>query len=256
MWDHVRGNDVDDDGRLLMGRQGWFDEVMRFYDHYLQGGAPTPQRPAGRGRDERRQVARRGAVAAGRRVGRDRAEARHVHRRRQEQRHRHGGAPNGQGMWTISPPLAHDAHLAGVPRSTRRRVERAARREPRRRRLRRRPEGQATLVSRATTCCPAAASRFDLYGNDWSCPRATGSACWSRRRTASGGCTGRRRRPWRSSRTRRSRCRCLVRAAPTIQGDPSIKLESYRRERRSPSTPRRSRRGPTRRSRFPVRAAL
>ena len=32
MWDHVRGNDVDANGRLLMGRQGWFDEIMRFFD--------------------------------------------------------------------------------------------------------------------------------------------------------------------------------------------------------------------------------
>ena len=32
MWDHVRGNDVNEEGRLLMGRKGFFDEVMRFYD--------------------------------------------------------------------------------------------------------------------------------------------------------------------------------------------------------------------------------
>src|SRR5215204_2908689 len=34
-WDHVRGNDKNDDGRLLMGRQGWFEESMRFYDRYV-----------------------------------------------------------------------------------------------------------------------------------------------------------------------------------------------------------------------------
>src|SRR3954470_18705589 len=37
MWDHVRGNDKDEDGRLKMGREGWFDETMRFYDSYLKG---------------------------------------------------------------------------------------------------------------------------------------------------------------------------------------------------------------------------
>ena len=41
MWDHVRGNDVDEDGPLKMGRKGWFDEVMRFYDRYLAPSART-----------------------------------------------------------------------------------------------------------------------------------------------------------------------------------------------------------------------
>src|SRR5947208_1650895 len=36
-WEHVRGNDRDEKGRLLMGRKGWFKEVMHFYDHYLKG---------------------------------------------------------------------------------------------------------------------------------------------------------------------------------------------------------------------------
>src|SRR3954467_3089608 len=40
-WDHVRGNETDDTGRLKMGRAGWFDEVMRFYDRFLQGISPT-----------------------------------------------------------------------------------------------------------------------------------------------------------------------------------------------------------------------
>ena len=37
MWDHVRGNDVDETGRLAMGRKGWFDETMRFFDRYVAG---------------------------------------------------------------------------------------------------------------------------------------------------------------------------------------------------------------------------
>ncbi|MEW9554872.1 CocE/NonD family hydrolase [Nonomuraea sp. NPDC050783] len=40
-WPHVRGNDTDAEGRLQMGRAGWFDEVMRFYDQYLLGTAPS-----------------------------------------------------------------------------------------------------------------------------------------------------------------------------------------------------------------------
>ncbi|AKU17862.1 CocE/NonD family hydrolase [Luteipulveratus mongoliensis] len=43
-WPHVRGNDAVD-GTLLMGRAGWFDEVMRFYDRYLKGDKPTVKDP-------------------------------------------------------------------------------------------------------------------------------------------------------------------------------------------------------------------
>ncbi|MFD0782724.1 CocE/NonD family hydrolase, partial [Micromonospora azadirachtae] len=45
-WDHVRGNDTERDGRLSMGRAGWFDEVMRFYDQYLRGTRPSVTDPA------------------------------------------------------------------------------------------------------------------------------------------------------------------------------------------------------------------
>ena len=42
-WQHVRGNDRDSEGRLLQGRAGFFDEVMRFYDYYLKGIKPQVQ---------------------------------------------------------------------------------------------------------------------------------------------------------------------------------------------------------------------
>jgi putative CocE/NonD family hydrolase len=44
-WEHVRGNDTDANGRLLQGRAGWFDEVMRFYDQYLRGIGPSVTDP-------------------------------------------------------------------------------------------------------------------------------------------------------------------------------------------------------------------
>src|SRR3954453_2195016 len=48
MWDHVRGNDMVGK-QLAMGRPGWFDEVMRFYDRYVKGlssaQAPTEKDP-------------------------------------------------------------------------------------------------------------------------------------------------------------------------------------------------------------------
>jgi putative CocE/NonD family hydrolase len=44
-WEHVRGNDTDAEGRLLQGRAGWFDEVMRFYDQYLRDVRPSVKDP-------------------------------------------------------------------------------------------------------------------------------------------------------------------------------------------------------------------
>jgi putative CocE/NonD family hydrolase len=45
-WEHVRGNETNDQGQLLMGRAGFFDEVMRFYDRYLKGIRPAVHDPA------------------------------------------------------------------------------------------------------------------------------------------------------------------------------------------------------------------
>ena len=44
-WDHVRGAETDEDGRLLMGRKGWYDEVVRFYDRFLKGKTSTVKDP-------------------------------------------------------------------------------------------------------------------------------------------------------------------------------------------------------------------
>ena len=107
----MRGNERDENGRLKMGRAGWFDEVMRFYDRFLKGATPTVARPADRGPDQRRQVARRAAVAARRRGElHEPLRAGTLHRRRHGQR---DAATTPDGVWTISPPLPHAAHLAG-----------------------------------------------------------------------------------------------------------------------------------------------
>ncbi|QFU87185.1 CocE/NonD family hydrolase [Amycolatopsis sp. YIM 10] len=44
-WDHKRGNDRTPDGRLEMGREGWFAETMSFYDQYLKGVEPSVRYP-------------------------------------------------------------------------------------------------------------------------------------------------------------------------------------------------------------------
>ncbi|MGW4732945.1 CocE/NonD family hydrolase [Streptomyces shenzhenensis] len=45
-WDHVRGGDRTGDGRLAMGREGWYDETLSFYDQYLKGIKPKVRYPA------------------------------------------------------------------------------------------------------------------------------------------------------------------------------------------------------------------
>jgi hypothetical protein len=126
MWDHVRGNDVDDNGRLKMGRAGWFGEGSRH-----------------RGGDQRRQLARRGCLAAEGCSDRGRRAAPgHLHGRRHEQRHRRGRLAERQG------PL-DDQPAAGRRRAPGRRAQGDRRgrragpgREPGRGRLRHRPGPQ------------------------------------------------------------------------------------------------------------------
>ncbi|MFH8241194.1 CocE/NonD family hydrolase [Streptomyces sp. NPDC018321] len=45
-WDHVRGGDRTPDGRLAMGREGWYEETLSFYDQYLKGVRPSVRYPA------------------------------------------------------------------------------------------------------------------------------------------------------------------------------------------------------------------
>ncbi|WP_327174316.1 CocE/NonD family hydrolase [Streptomyces sp. NBC_01335] len=45
-WEHVRGGDRTADGRLSMGREGWYDETLSFYDQYLKGKRPAVSYPA------------------------------------------------------------------------------------------------------------------------------------------------------------------------------------------------------------------
>ncbi|MFC7813914.1 CocE/NonD family hydrolase [Streptomyces sp. NPDC057367] len=45
-WDHVRGGDRTPDGRLAMGREGWHEETLSFYDQYLKGVRPEVRYPA------------------------------------------------------------------------------------------------------------------------------------------------------------------------------------------------------------------
>jgi uncharacterized protein len=114
-WDHVRGNETDENGRLKMGRAGWFDEVMRLYDRFLKGISPTVGDPPfavqtndGKWRSEAQwPPADRADYATALRTGAYNDNA---------QSYSTGSADDPtatSGVWTISKPLPYDVHLAG-----------------------------------------------------------------------------------------------------------------------------------------------
>ena len=112
-WDHVRGNERDERGNLKMGREGFYDEVLRFYDRYLKGITPAVKDPnfavqtndgVWRGEsqwpppDVRRyttdlQPGTYADKASGTKTG--------------------SGANATSGVWTFSPALTNDAHMVG-----------------------------------------------------------------------------------------------------------------------------------------------
>jgi predicted acyl esterase len=115
-WEHVRGNETDPDtGRLKMGRAGWFDEVMRFYDRFLKGTKPTVADPPfavqtndGTWRSEAHwPPADRSDFTTNLRAGSYTDSA---------QSYATGSSDDPtatSGVWTISQPLPYDVHLAG-----------------------------------------------------------------------------------------------------------------------------------------------
>jgi predicted acyl esterase len=171
-FEHVRGNDRDENGRLRMGRKGWFNEVMRFYDRHLKG---LPAKST---------TARDPKLAVQSSDGKWRAESSWPPKDASRLTAKlnggtytdHGqnngtnyGPPYGDGIWTFSKPLKHLAHFMGKPRLT---VETSA---P----IDRgnlvvnihdvAPNGDATLISRSAYLLNAGTTKasFDLYPNDW-----------------------------------------------------------------------------------------
>ncbi len=229
MWDHVRGDDTDADGRLLMGRAGWFDETMRWYDRYLKGDTAPDTDPAdavetsdGTWRAEASwPPADASAVSTALNAGSYADDA----------QNNGTGSGAGNGIWTISPRLTEDAHFAGVPKVS---VDVASA-----------PANanlvadvydidsgdNATLISRGTSRLSGAGTTgFAMYGDDWRIPAGhrvgvlvTGANAewWLHVPTgATVSVSG--------ARIELPYLHCTRTA--TIQGDPSVKLESYRAE--------------------------
>jgi predicted acyl esterase len=178
MWDHIRGNDVSEGDNAAP--HPWFDQVMRFYDHYLQGGPPTGD-PAvsvetsdSSGHDSWRAEPQWPPADA---VGYTSSLRPGTYTDTALNAGSSEGAQppvntTGQGVWTISRPLPNPAHFAGVPTvslsvgSTLPNANLSvdlydidA-------------NNSALLLSRTAYLLPAGGSRIspEMYGNDWLIP--------------------------------------------------------------------------------------
>ena len=123
-WKHVRGNercsegdlgllgdsDCNEDnlGTLKMGRAGWFDEVMRFYDRFLKGQKSKVKDPmiAVQTNDGKWRGEDVWPPADSKNYTSDLLPGTYTDEA-------DGSTTDADGVWTISPPLPYDAHLSG-----------------------------------------------------------------------------------------------------------------------------------------------
>jgi predicted acyl esterase len=162
-WDHVRGNQAD-----LVGRDGFLDEAMSWFDHHLKG-LPLKRLPKheiqdGDG-DWRSEAAYPPADAVGR--------AMPVKAGSYVDQPGSSATSPRLGTWTVSQPAPHDVRLAGLPRLT---VE-ASTSSPLGGNLVGllydvAPDGAARLVTRGAYKLPASGSTsFDMWPADWLLPK-------------------------------------------------------------------------------------
>jgi uncharacterized protein len=176
-WAHDRGNDVVG-GALAAGRDGWFDEVMRFYDEHLKGdGGATSTDPV---------VAAQGSDGTWRsEASFPPADARPITAtllsgayaddmsNRGSRVAGPGGAASaqtryGHGVWTFSPPLAAREQVAGIPSA----VVDVAPAAPRTNVVVNvydvAPDGSATMITRGAALADGPGSKaVRLWPTDW-----------------------------------------------------------------------------------------
>ncbi len=178
-WDHVRGNDLVGD-ELAMGRAGFFDEVMRFYDQHLKGIAPKVKDPvvAAQGSDGRwtaetawpaRDVR---ALTAPVKAGSYDDDATNVGSNDNAAGVGGTGALGvqraGAGAWTFSPPLGGAARMAGIPSAAVDLVPVAPRTNVAVNVYDVAPDGSATMVTRGAAMADAAGvEQVRLFPTDW-----------------------------------------------------------------------------------------
>ncbi|HEY7876258.1 MAG TPA: CocE/NonD family hydrolase [Actinomycetota bacterium] len=182
-WDHVRGSDKVGE-RLAMGRKGFNEEVMRFFDRYVKGlpaaKAPTHRDPLiaaqssdGAWRSEKAWPPKDARMVAGpllegsyvddaRNVGSNDAAA------------GPGGSGSageeaiGYGSWTFSPPLKRSIQVAGVPAAAIKLVTTAPRTNVVVNVYDVAPNGSATMITRgAALADEAGVKKVAMYPTDW-----------------------------------------------------------------------------------------
>ena len=178
-WDHVRGNDTVG-SRLAMGREGYFDAVMRFYDLHLKGIESEVDDPviAAQGSDgtwrEETSFPPADAVDYEGRLlpGKYADDGRNVSMN--DGAFGPGGSGSlgpekiGDGVWTFSPPLAHAAQVTGLPSATIDMVPVVPRTNLVVVVYDVAPDGKATAITRGAALVDAAGSKsLPLWPTDW-----------------------------------------------------------------------------------------
>jgi predicted acyl esterase len=175
MWDHVRGTDVNEENRLLMGRKGFNGEVLRFYDRWLRGIKPSVKDPtlAVQTNDGTWRAERQWPPADSREVKVELNPGEYVDDTSTIASNDGvavKGTP-GLGIWTISTPLPYEAHMVGVPRLTLDVETQAPNANLAAAVYDIDEDNLATLISRQGRLVPQSGTyTLDMYGNDWSIP--------------------------------------------------------------------------------------
>ena len=178
-WDHVRGNDLAGD-ELAMGRDRFFDEVMRFYDQHLRGIAPrvtdpvvAAQTSTGAWTAERRWPAADARVLSGKlKPGTYEDDGSNLGSKDD------AAGPGGQqvstetrtgaGAWTFSAPLTRTARLAGIPSARVSLAPQAPRTNVVVNVYDVAPDGKATMITRGAALVDGAeAHPVRLFPTDW-----------------------------------------------------------------------------------------
>jgi predicted acyl esterase len=233
MWDHVRGNDTDPDtGRLAMGRKGWFDEVMRWYDRYLKGFKPSVQDPplAVESSDGKWRAEQHWPPVDAKTYTTNLKPGSYTDDTTNNGT-AEGGSPNGEGIWTFSPAFTHEVRFAGVPKLTADQVTNFQNANLTADVYDVDGDGNATLISRGTYLLSGTGTvSFDLYGDDWVLPAghrigvligSSNSEWWTPTPTFQPVTV-------KSANITLGFLSCA--RTKFIQGDPSIKLDSYKQD--------------------------
>lgn len=170
-FDHVRGWETDSEGAYQMGRDTFAAEMMRFFDHHVKG-LPLSKAP----------VHRDAPIEVQDALGRYRHEPSwpppdmDMHTSKLEtgtyndDANNYGaGTAGGQGIWTISQPLKHDAWLSGEP-VLKLEIDAVPRANVVGNVYDIAPGGRATLITRGAFLVRGAGTQdvsFELYGQDW-----------------------------------------------------------------------------------------